>query len=195
MASKIRNAFTCSMITALMVMSLTPATAHLQSKGDSNDTTGPLDIRSSTFNDIDGEIRVSTKTRGDWSLQTLGAGTAGDDAFFRWQFDSKGGTSNDGFRYTDYFVVVDNIEGELSGALFRWVPPYPTSEFKFMQEVPASRDGRTVKARFDSKLINPRDTFIDWLAETWLHPNSGPCSSGCYDANPNQDQNYYRHNL
>ena len=183
MRKTLRGGLLGSLVVSLLVMALTPAQAHFQSKNDPNDVAGPLDIKSASFSHRNGVIRVSQTTRGDWTKQTLASGTDKNDTFFEFQFDSKGNPNTTSGRYADYFVVIDNVGGDLKGLLFRWVPPFPTSNSEFVGYVNASRDGRTARAKFGKGKLNPRDSYIAWNAESFFTNNTN-CSSTCQDSAP-----------
>jgi hypothetical protein len=181
------------MCVALATLLAAPASAHLQEKSDPDDTSGPLDIRKSSFNHRDGKFILTLTTQRTWTVKTLKATEETSkerfENFFQFQLDSRGTGLYGG--YTDYFVVVDNFGGDLKGKLYRWVPPYPTKESEFVSNVDVSKDGKTVKTKFRKGKVNPRDSYVGWNAYSRFsnETNCDPCN----DAAPNS--NLYNHQL
>ena len=193
MSFKLRRVVVFALMAALTMLIAAPAQAHLQTKHDPDDSPGVFDIRTATFRHANGKIYVSMTVADDWSVEDLASGESIWSSFLRFQFNSKGGNNSNG-NWTDYFVSIDESGGQVVGSLYRWVqPPYPAESIEFIQNVPANVTGRTVKTSFRKAKIHPRDTYIDWGADSQFTGEAGGCTSTCKDFAP--DSGLFRHNL
>ena len=171
-----------------MFSSLVPAVAHRATKEDPNDP-GPLDIRRTSFNHRNGNVRISQTSQDPWRPSLLGVDDGGtNDSALLFQFESRG---ND---YTDYVVLVDYVDDSLRAQLRRWVPAgEQTSESVFVSRVKVRKYGKTVTVSFKMRRLNPRKRHIGWSAQS-LFKDDGACSPQCKDFAPN-NRYVYRHFL
>jgi hypothetical protein len=189
MRSLLRSGLVSIVVVAGLLAMYTPAQAHLQTKTDPNDVGGPLDIKSASFSHRNGVIRISQTARSDWTKQTLNSGQTQDDTFFAFQLDSKGNAQTQQGALSDFLVIIDTVDGELRGLLFKF---NNNGNLNFQERVDAARHGRTAKAKFGKGKVDPRDSFIGWNAESYF-TNNGACSNTCADRAPHN--NLFVHEL
>lgn len=175
-------------VALLVVALIAPASGHLAKQEDANDP-GPLDIRKTSFNHKQGDVKISQTSDESWAPSMLGVDDGGgNDNALLFQFESRGNT------YTDYVVLVDYVQGKLRGQLRRWVPAgEQTEKSEFVSRVRVKKDGRTVRVKFRMNKLNPRESHIGWSAQS-IFKDDSTCSDSCSDFAP--DNKYvYQHFL
>ena len=170
--------------TAAIALTYAPVQAHLQTKSDPNDTRGALDIRKASFSHRHGVVHVSLKTSGDWTAADLGEGSK-TDKWLGFQFDSRGDDC------AEYLVYVDEFGGRLGAKLYKWAQPScGATSRSFVTNVHASRQDKTLKVKFAMRRLHPRDSYINWEAQS--SNDMGTCTLNCEDDAPNHGWYYHR---
>jgi hypothetical protein len=166
---------------ALAAFVAAPASAHLQTKTDPDDTEGVLDIREATFKNANGKFRMTMTTQGNWTISDLSDGSPEENRF-AFNLDTNG---DEGL---DYVVRIDGAMGEMEAEII-------TGDFKPVATAFVFKDGKTVGVRFRKGKVDPRSSHVRWGAASVSTGKDMGCPSMCGDNAPDKVQGLYRHNL
>ena len=171
MSVRVLGAVTAAVVGALLWLAV-PALAHHTDQADANDTSGPLDLESVSF-DHEGTPTWRFVTFANWTIRRMW-----DRGYLTVQLDTKGDAA------VDYIVVVRSVGTKLQANLFRVRSNGHEVRIDRLRTRKAGSSAAWVSMSLAKVVVGATRTSYFWSA---MSSFTGPgCRQTCFDTVPDE---------